>query len=1047
MCFFNLRLGWTFSGLVVPGYLVPLIITKPWAAGVITFESVLTYFLVVLFSEKMSKWDKWSSLFGRDRFFAFVLFSLVVRIVLDGWLLPMLGVFLNDTFNLNFDYQNNLHSFGLIIIALTGNYFWKSGIRKGFLTFFINTLITYLIVRYILMVFTNFNIGKIEYMYEDIAMSIVAGPKAYMIILVTSFMASRMNLKYGWEFSGIMIPSLLALHWYDPFKLFVTFFETIVILIVAQLVLQLPVLKKTTMEGSRKVLLFFNISFLYKLIIGHTLIRYWPDLQITDYYGFGYLLPTLIAVKMHQKSLVPQITRSILQTSLVSVLIASVFGFLLTFLPAPFSLDMRVNLSPVPVSISEPGNLDTMLGQDKLLMHSKNAKESYIQPSENELYVFSEALKLINRYVNDPKGNSLQQAEALLASVNYQMVTIENQYLYLREKVPKNGWGIFVISLVRTEGITVEVPAPQDEWYVMEAGSNLFKMMGGRALAIAGTSRFVNWDGSADVLRFPGTFFSVFHRNMAQNNVIQVRTFTNLTYQAIFGTKLPLDQTGSSVMYIKTRLPEGLDVKLLETSVRGIGLFWEKAPFVSIQRDMTWDGFSELILTKNDCRRLFVQGNYSPVEVKPELFVQRIDGYLMEWILASKNKIALRGSNKYVAPSLEELLFFDQEIISPLIKLKNEDFDGHQFSQAGYEELQALELKASAVNYNIRWYHHQASDSHYLIVDEIENEKKKFWGTFIFRLEATSPFIVEVPRPIYERNSFEFGARLFEQIKADTLVLGASHPLANPDGSSDLVRIENKLNTLNMVTQAVFRDSKEKPMMLVQCRAFGYKPENPYPSYDAFIAFDSGITRPEYLTSLGDVLWNQLEGHNLKLHFADGSLLTQGYEISGSYQTSFLNAFEKKEMGVIWLSPHFSQNYKTHFDDAGETYQFASLGLATEKVILSDYLQQYLNGRNEQPVPDAFEILVSKYLNEKDVTVLKTLKDRFSSFQIKRIIDANTGQTFLFVLPPEKGLPFLVNLNPRFDEIVTLPASGVNYLSVQSFIDSHKARLRIERDL
>ena len=39
----NLRLGWTFSGLVVPGYLVPLVIVKPWAAGVIVVEALLTH--------------------------------------------------------------------------------------------------------------------------------------------------------------------------------------------------------------------------------------------------------------------------------------------------------------------------------------------------------------------------------------------------------------------------------------------------------------------------------------------------------------------------------------------------------------------------------------------------------------------------------------------------------------------------------------------------------------------------------------------------------------------------------------------------------------------------------------------------------------------------------------------------------------------------------------------------------------------------------------------------------------------------------------------
>ena len=35
LCLFNLRFGWVLSGLVVPGYLVPLIIVKPVSALVI----------------------------------------------------------------------------------------------------------------------------------------------------------------------------------------------------------------------------------------------------------------------------------------------------------------------------------------------------------------------------------------------------------------------------------------------------------------------------------------------------------------------------------------------------------------------------------------------------------------------------------------------------------------------------------------------------------------------------------------------------------------------------------------------------------------------------------------------------------------------------------------------------------------------------------------------------------------------------------------------------------------------------------------------------
>ena len=42
--FFNLRFGWTYSGLVVPGYLVPLLLNNPVCAAITVAEGVLAYF-------------------------------------------------------------------------------------------------------------------------------------------------------------------------------------------------------------------------------------------------------------------------------------------------------------------------------------------------------------------------------------------------------------------------------------------------------------------------------------------------------------------------------------------------------------------------------------------------------------------------------------------------------------------------------------------------------------------------------------------------------------------------------------------------------------------------------------------------------------------------------------------------------------------------------------------------------------------------------------------------------------------------------------------
>lgn len=125
-----------------------------------------------------------------------------------------------------------------------------------------------MLVRFVLMEFTNFNINTLSYMYEDLASSILASPKAYIILLVSAFLASRMNIRYGWEYNGILVPSLLALQWYQPFKLLATFVETFVIFFLARMLLTVPLLRHRNIEGARLLLLFFTISFGYKMILG-----------------------------------------------------------------------------------------------------------------------------------------------------------------------------------------------------------------------------------------------------------------------------------------------------------------------------------------------------------------------------------------------------------------------------------------------------------------------------------------------------------------------------------------------------------------------------------------------------------------------------------------------------------------------------------------------------------------------------------------------------------------------------------------------------------
>ena len=348
LCFFNLRFGWVLSGLVVPGYLVPLLIVKPMAALVILVEAIMTYVLVWLFSEKLSR-GRYPGLFGRDRFMGLVLASIFVRLSMDGYVLPQLADWLEQNFDRRFDWQDNLQSFGLVIISLLANQFWKPGLVRGLGAAVVTIGLTFLIVRYGLMELTNFRMSGVSYLYEGLASSILASPKAYIILTLTAMFASHMNVRYGWDFSGILIPALIALQWYQPTKIITSFAEAIVIYSAARLILKLPMMANVTLEGGRKLLLFFNISFSWKIALGWFVVWQGLEVKTTDFYGFGYLLSTLIAIKAHDKNIFPRLARSTLQVSLMGAVMGNVVGFALS----AAATQSRALLSSVPQNAAE----------------------------------------------------------------------------------------------------------------------------------------------------------------------------------------------------------------------------------------------------------------------------------------------------------------------------------------------------------------------------------------------------------------------------------------------------------------------------------------------------------------------------------------------------------------------------------------------------------------------------------------------------------------------------------------------------------------------
>ncbi len=1020
--FFNLRLGWVLSGLVVPGYLVPLLLTKPAAAAVVVGEGILTYALVWFYSEFLSRRTGWSNFFGRDRFFALVLCSVLVRIAADGFALPALGEWVNTRFQVQLDYRNNLHSFGLIIVALIANNFWKTGLLRGLLPLVVTTGVTLLIVRYGLMTTTNFNISSLSYMYEDIAASILASPKAYIILIATAFLASRMNLLYGWDFAGILVPSLLALQWYQPGKILASFVEATVILLLAQAVLKLPAFRGVTVEGGRKLMLFFNISFAYKFLLAWLVLWFVPEQKITDLYGFGYLLPTLIALKMHDKDIYARMTRATLQTSLVAALGATLAGFALSFLPDPADI-AHAGSTTAETPQTRDGKLVEVVREARIAAYRTRLQVSVPTPNAFELDRLRHGFTQLAEYRRDREPARLAAAMKQLEGIGFRGERIEGRYLLLRDGEAGRFWGLYVVDLDADTELAIEVPAPLDERGSTESGAWLFRAMRAQSLAIAGSTRNANKDGSTDVLRAPNTAFQMFHQVFGAREVLQVRGYTAESARVAQGWRSELQRPPqsepASLLWVKGTLPDGLDLARLRELAGGIALRWGELPLPNLQRDTLYAGFAELQLHRDDMRRLLGRALAAERGVGETVSDKSIEGYLQDWLLSDPTRIAASGTDRYVKPAVEDLLFFDDEVVTPLLTAAADHYRDGAWTADGIEELRVVQSAATALGYALLRYRHLGSGTDYLILAEADRppgatDRRRYWGTYVFRLGPAEPFVVGAPRPLFEHNAFEMAVSLFESLRARALLVGGASPAANRDGSADIVRLANKENAFNVVGQAILRHAGDAPLMTVQSRAMSERPDAPLPAADVLLAAGNGALDVSQLGERGRQLVDVFGRYGLSTAFAGGELASAGYEVGAMPQVFYLNATQDKEFVTFWASPLARAGFRQQTGATAQQAQAMALGLASVEEDLAAYVARH--DRAAGAVPSSLRSVLARYVASQDIVVLHGAITAHPQLRFERVVDVGSRQGFLAVLDDDGGLLGLANLTAREPE-------------------------------
>ena len=1083
--FFNLKLGWNLSALVVPGYLVPLLLSRPTTAAVIFLEAVVTYLLSRRLSDSLRQLPWWSSFFGRDRFFVIVVISVIVRATFDGWLLPGLGNYIVTEIGWSFDYRNELQSFGLIIVALIANYFWKPGLIRGFMPFLTSLGVTFFIIYFFLGALTNLNLSNFNLMYEDISSSLLASPKSYIILVCTAYLASWINLKYAWDFNGILIPALLGMMLHVPMKIVASCAECMLIFFLGNLLLRTPWLRDVGMQGGRKLLFFFTICFGVRLFYAHLIPFFSINAQVTDVFGLGYLLSTLMAVKAHDKQLMVRMLKGTLQVSLVGGIAGSMIGFALFswsghLLSHSVSAATSQTLTAPPVLIRSDKTIEQLIRQSKPLLYEKKEAGSYQPPSYPELSMFRSALRDLKQLPDTSNHSAMESVSKKLAAVNYSLTLSADGILFLTEHQPTHGWGMFAIDLSQPEGVCFEVPTPLDEWGTFESGLALMRQLPCYGLAIAGAGQSTNIDGTSDVTASNATMFSEFHKTFGVQQTVQIRAMTQSLWRKINQDKLQKQSRPPSQVYVTSGLPESMPLKELKEIVGQFGVLWSESPLKS--RYSKSNQYAELLLTKNARRRLLVmslaqpttqapaqKSQTDPKEMEPHLDDVRTNKLaivrqpLSDFLNRVKENICKQNSNQFVPAKLEEMLFMDNEVVSPLIELVGETQADASFSPSTgglprwltkdkKEKIHAIRTAAQIIGYEVSVILDTENGDQYFALSELsakselsENSApKKGWGTFIFRPSLLEDLAIEIPRPLFESRSFDFGVSLFQRPRASTLLIAGAHPRANEDGTSDISKAANRRNLFNLVRQVLFRKLGDRPYMLCQARAI----QAPVNS-DIVFASDEGETSFKQLSPLKKWLAQKLIADEFSIGFVDGSPNTAGYELGILMKAAAIQVSENKEVVSLWLSPALRTKYRQQSEHSPLIAQMNASNIEVTIGTLSEQMAAHAkqswslvrsnsDSQTLQQIRSAFKSYVSNF----DVIKLITIKEQFSTWTFKCVLDEISGQTFLIALTPKQQLAAVANLT-GYIGTETFAAKEVDGETVRKFINSHKLWLEV----
>lgn len=1007
--FFNLRFGWVLSGLVVPGYLAPLILIEPVSAAVIVVEAVVTYCIVRLMAVHFAEAIGWTSFFGRDRFFVLILVSVVVRLVFDTVLLPPVAVWLNQNYDLGFDWTRNLESFGLIVIALFANQFWKTGLMQGFFSSLVCILITLAIVRFGLMELTNFRISDIGYLYELLAASLLASSKAYIILILTAFIASRINLRAGLDFNGLLIPALVALQWYEPVKILTSIGEALVILLICSLLLRLPYYAKKTIEGGRKILLFFNVSFAWKMLVGYGVL--WAELDIvtSDAYGFGYLLSSLLALKLHDKGGGARMVTALVAVSAQGAVIGTVVGFLFTEVSRAMTPVIQQPAPETPVRDALPRELLASAVQRSIYATQSGAAG---RPNVISLQSFREGLATL---VTDlaPDGSNLTDlvdARRKIAIAGFGVRLTSQGNVVVEPVANRTGRAVYMINPASSGELTISLPDAAAARGLSSAAGALFELTGARALILRGGDE-TGLESDA------GTYFQTAH-------------------EVIGGAILQLTSdpdTDRSTFEVAGRYPRSLDLPTLEQVTGEIALVSSAAVRSSPQRLAAESGFGLLDLTPAALHALVAKVDGQ------EIFLDHGPGGVHQTIrdLATRNAAAPEA----VPPDVADLLYLEAELLVPLLeealpRLRAEP----QTDRATTDLLLSLDVAARSLGYRLRVMRGTSGAASHLVL----HSDRVSWGTFVIRIRQDRPIFVHVPSGLRDRRILNFGLSVFDLVGAPAiLIAGRADRDGLPAPELNVLDLDHTPGLYDLMAKLLVQGRQGESVSLL-LRSVAGATSAEVPTAGIILSPDS-ILGGRSTSGLASETVSELQDFGLSVDLRQGTKDFAGFESGVIPQAGFLSARPEAEFLSLWLTPDTLNQFVDRLGVTTESALFRQLGVRMRRGKLADRTAVCVSAG---PLPAQITDNLRSYLGTGNPVALQSLLRAEAGLQAVHLSDLPSLQTFLVLT--DRGsdcLRAVVNLNPLstlISDTVVLSADDIGAEELASFAGSRRALLTFD---